>query len=76
MQTLKIGWRALVDDDHVDRQPLHPPVLVRPQELPDDADILSLVDLHEHDRHVAGNSVGPQAVGTRTVPGEHTRGGP
>ena len=46
----RVRRRLLVDDDEVDREALHPPVLVGAQELPHDALVLDLVDPHEHDR--------------------------
>ena len=53
LQILNVGRRTLVHDDQIDREPLHPPVLVRAEQLPHDAHVLGLVDLNEHDREVA-----------------------
>ena len=73
LEILHVRRPTLVDDDEVDGQLLHPPVLVRAEELAHDADVLGLVDLHEHDREVAGDPVRPQRVGTTHLTREHTR---
>src|SRR5437899_2477412 len=76
LQILNVRWRALVQDDQIDRELLHPPVLVRAEELPHDAHVLGLVDLNEHDREVARNPVSPQRVGAARMTREDVRGGP
>src|SRR6266542_2882980 len=52
LQILNVRWRALVQDDQIDRELLHPPVLVRAEELPHDAHVLGLVDLRSEERRV------------------------
>src|SRR5712691_11892220 len=76
LQILNVGRRALIEDHQIDRELLHPPVLVRAEELPHDADVLGLVDLNQYDREVARNPVSPERVGTTRVTREHVRGGP
>src|SRR6266508_4371436 len=75
LQILNVRWRALVQDDQIDRELLHPPVLVRAEKLPHDAHVLGLVDLNEHDRKVARNPVSPQRVGAARMTREDVRGG-
>ncbi len=53
LQVLLIRMRLLVDNHQVDRQQLHPPVLVRAQELPDDFDVVGFIDERHHDRPIA-----------------------
>ena len=74
LEILKIRRRLLVEDDQVDREPLQPPVLVRAQELADDAAVLHLVDANEHDGQIAGDPVRPERGGAERVAHEH-RGG-
>jgi hypothetical protein len=60
LKILRIGGRPLVQDDEVDRQLLQPPIFVRPQHLTDDVGLLGVVDLHQDDRQIAGNAMGPE----------------
>ena len=76
LQILDVGRRALVQDDQVDREPLHPPVLVGAQELSHDLHVLELVDLDQHHREIARDPVRPQGVGPARVTCEHLRGRP
>ncbi len=66
----------LVENDEVDREPLHPPILVRPEQLPHDAHVVGLVDSHEHDREVAGYPVSPQRSGALRLTRKDLRGRP
>ena len=60
LQILDVGGAALVQDDEIDRQPLHAPIFVGAQHCAHDPDILDLVDAHQHDRQVAGDALRPQ----------------
>ncbi|MCY1390258.1 hypothetical protein D9M71_50740 [compost metagenome] len=60
LQVLDVGRRAFVDDDQVDIQTLHPPVLVGPQQLAEQRQVLVVVDAQQDDRQVAGNRQRPQ----------------
>ena len=51
----------LVDDDKVDGEPLHVPVLVSAQQLSDLGDVLDFVDAKNDDRQITGNPESPQA---------------
>ena len=53
VEVLGVRGAVLVDDDEVDVEQFHPPVLVRPQELANDVAVLGLVDADEHDGQVA-----------------------
>ena len=61
LQVLHVGRSALVDDDQIDREPLHAPVLVGAQQLADLGDVLDVVDPQQHDRQVAGDRMRPQS---------------
>ncbi len=50
----------VVENHQVDRQLLHPPVLVGLQQLAHDLQIRDVVDPADDDRHVAGDAVRPQ----------------
>ena len=73
LEVLHVRGRALVEDDQVDGKLLDPPVLVRAQELAHDPEVLRLVDLHEDDRQVAGDAVGPERGRATGVTAEHGR---
>ena len=49
-----------IDDDQVGGKLFHAPVFVRAQQLADDFEIFRLIDAHQHDGQIAGNSMGPQ----------------
>ena len=66
LELLRVGVALLVQDHEVDREPLQAPVLVRAEELADDASVLRLVDADQHDRKVAGDPVGPEGRTART----------
>ncbi len=53
MEVLDVGGAVLVDDHEVDVEQLQAPVLVSAQQLPDDVDVLHLVDAHQDDRQVS-----------------------
>ena len=76
LELLRVRVSLLVDNDEVDRQSLHPPVLMGAEELPDDSSILGLVDSDQDDREVAGDPVSPEGGGPRGVALEHVRWGP
>ena len=60
LKFLDVGRTAVVQDDEVDGQLLQPPVLVRPQYLPNDVNIVPFMNLHEYDWQIARYSVGPE----------------
>ena len=68
--------RALVQDHQIDRELLHPPVFVCPQQLADDAEVLDVVDPQQDDRQVAGNAVRPQRRCVRRAAANRVRGRP
>ena len=53
LQILSIGRRMLVQNDEIYREPLHPPVLVRTEQLPNNTHVLGIVDPNEHDWEIA-----------------------
>jgi len=59
LQLLFIRWRFLIENNQINRQPLQAPVFMGPQQLPDDSDVLCLVDPYQDDGQIAGNSVRP-----------------
>ena len=61
MEVFGVGGAVLVDDHDIDVEPLETPVLVRPQQLPNDVDVVELVDADHHDRQVAGDPVRPES---------------
>ena len=61
---------VLVEDHEVDVEQLQAPVLVGAQQLPDDVEVLDLVDSNEDDRQVAGDARGPTGRGASLVLGE------
>ena len=76
LELLHVGVRPLVQNDEIDRQPLQAPVLVRAEELSDDASILRLVDADQDDGEVAGDPVGPQGRRPGRILPQHHRRGP
>src|SRR5579862_4258569 len=60
LQILGIRRRFFIDDDEVRGDLLHAPVFMGAQQLSDDFDIFGLVNAHEHDGYVTGDSLGPQ----------------
>src|SRR4029453_10247293 len=62
LQVLDVRGAALVQDDDIDHQSLEAPVLAGAQDLADDGRLLDLVDAHQHDRHVARDSLRPQEM--------------
>ena len=73
LEAVRIRRPVLVDDHEIHVQQLQPPVLVRPEQLPDDVDVIGLVDPDEHDREVAGDAVRPQPGDAAVVLGEQAR---
>ena len=57
LQGLAVNRDVLVQDDEIHRQPLHAPVGVRLDQLPDDLDLLRVADAEQDDRRVARNAV-------------------
>ncbi len=55
-----VGGALRIQDHQVGGNPLPVPVLVRPQELPRDLPFLLRLDLHQSDRKIAGDAVGPE----------------
>jgi hypothetical protein len=79
LELLGVGVRPLVENDEIDRQPLEVPVLVRAEELPDDASILRLVDADQDDRQVpeipwAQRADGPDALRLSTSAADRSAG--
>ena len=66
LEALCVRCPVLVEDDQVHVEQLQAPVLVRPEQLPDDVEILGLVDPNQDDREVARDAVGPQ-TGSATI---------
>ena len=60
LQILIVGWRPLVQNHEIDVEVLHPPIFVGAYQFANDFQVFGLVDPHQHDRQVAGDSVGPQ----------------
>ena len=76
LQLLSIRRRLFIHDDHVGGQLLHTPVFMRAEQLPDDLDILRVVDARQHNGQIAGDAVGPQCGTVQRAPAEHIRGRP
>ena len=60
LQILSVGRRPLVQNHQIDGEAFHPPIFVGAQQLADDLQVLDVIDPDQHDRQVAGNSVGPK----------------
>ena len=71
MEKLCVGRAVLVEDDEVDVEQLESPVLVCPQQLSNDVEILRLVDPHQDDGEIARDAVGPQPRGSELVASQH-----
>ena len=65
MQVFGVRRAVLVDDHEIDVEQLEAPVLVGAQQLPDDVDVVELVDANDDDRQVAGDAVRPRARAPR-----------
>ena len=65
----------LVENDHICRQSFEAPVFLREQQLPHHRQRLSIRDVHEGDRQVAGDPVGPQRRLSERVPRQIVRTG-
>ena len=76
MEVFGIGGAVLVDDHEVDVEPLQSPVLVRPQQLAHDVDVVELIDADDHDRQIPGDPVRPECCCPEPVAGEHALGRP
>ena len=63
----------LVEDDEIHGEALHAPVFVRAKELANQADVIEVVHLHQHDRQVAGNSVRPEGIASAIRARQHVR---
>ena len=61
VEVLGVGGAVLVEDDEVDVEALHPPVLVGAEQLPHDVDVLELVDPDQDDRAGRRRCRGPRA---------------
>ena len=59
LQLLDIRRPLFVDDDHVGSKLFHAPVLMRPEQLPYQVQILRVIDPREDDWQVAGDSLPP-----------------
>ena len=73
LEVLGVGGAVLVEDHEVDVEELQPPVLVGAEQLPDDVEVLGLVDPHQDDGQVARDAVGPQAGRPALVAGQQAR---
>ena len=71
MEVVGIGGAVLVDDHEIDVEQLEAPILVSSQQLPNDVDVVELVDPNQHDRQVAGDAVRPEPGRSPLVAGEH-----
>jgi hypothetical protein len=71
VQGLPVDRDVLVQDDQLGRQPLHAPVGVRLDQLPDDLDLLRVADVEQDDRRVARNAVAPKAALAAPVAAQH-----
>ena len=60
LQVLDIGRGALVENHQIDRQLFQPPIFVRAQKLADEFEVVVLLDPHQHDGQIAGNSLRPE----------------
>ena len=60
LQILSVRRGVFVQNHEIHRQLLHPPILMRAEEVADDLQIPDVVDPAHHDWHVAGNAVRPQ----------------
>ena len=70
LEVLGVRGAMLVENHEIDVQELQPPVLVRAEQLPDDIQVLGLVDPNHDDGQVAGDPVGPQAADPSLVAGQ------
>ena len=73
LEVLGVRRALLVEDHEVDVEELQPPVLVRAEQLPDDVEVIGLVDPDQDDRQVARDAVGPQAGCAPLVAGQQAR---
>jgi len=67
VEVLGVGGAMLVEDHEINVDELQPPVLVGPEQLPNDVDLLGFVDPHQDDGQVARDAVGPQAGAPRSL---------
>jgi hypothetical protein len=71
LQVLIIRRRLFVQNYHINRQLLQTPVFVRPQQLPDNAHILRLINAGKHDGKIPGNPVRPQRWKIKRTAAQH-----
>ena len=76
VQGLAVNRNILVQDDQIHRQPLHAPIGVRLDQLPDDFDLFRVADAEQDDRRVAGNAIAPKAALAAPVVEQHAGVGP
>jgi hypothetical protein len=55
-----VGRGAFVQNHQIDGQSLHPPVLVGAEKLPDDFQMLDLIDAHQDDWQVTRDAMRPK----------------
>ena len=72
LEILSVGRGPFVQDHEIDGQLLHPPVFVGAEQLPDDLQILDLIDPHQDDRQVAGDAVRPERRLSPLASSEHS----
>ena len=53
LQVLDVRCAALVDDDQIEREALHPPIIRRLDKVAGDPDMFDVGDAQHHDRQVA-----------------------
>ncbi|MEJ2320690.1 MAG: hypothetical protein P8Y21_15305, partial [Gemmatimonadales bacterium] len=73
LERLCVGGPGGVEDHQVGGNPLHAPVLLRPQELSHDVPLLVPLDEDQGDGKVAGDAVGPEAGRAAAVRSEDRR---
>jgi hypothetical protein len=64
LEIFRVGRRTFVQNHQIDGEQLHPPVLVRAEELPREPHVLRVVHFDQNDRKIPRNPVGPQRLGT------------
>jgi len=59
MQLLGVGVGHLIDDDQIDRQVLQRPIFMSADQLPDQINLIVVINLRDHDRQVTGDTQRP-----------------
>ena len=75
LKVLHIGRSALVQNDEIDSELLHPPIFMRLQHLVGDAEIFDLRNSQQHDWQIARYALRPQTrLRTGALPDDIRRG--